>query len=180
MTKEVHSSAVAEIQPIEEKIDDIVSYLQSVCKYKIAEVVNDKPWGGFVRLEDSDSEEFIGEFFSSINYDQASLGNHEVKLSPKILIVSPGQRLSWQKHDRRAELWHFLTPGAYYKSDTDEMGELQYAKADEEVEFVQGERHRLVALDNGYVIVAEIWRHEDPNNPSDEDDITRIEDDYSR
>ncbi len=180
MTKEKNSGSVLEIPSIEDKIDDIANYLTSVCKYKIAEVVNDKPWGGFIRLEDSDAEEFIGEFFSSINYDQASLGNHEVKLSPKILVVSPGQRLSWQKHDRRSELWHFLTNGAYYKSDTDEMGELQYAKADQEVEFSQGERHRLVSPEDSYVIVAEIWRHEDANNPSDEDDIVRIQDDYAR
>lgn len=180
MTIEKNSGSVLEIPSIEDKIDDIANYLTSVCKYKIAEVVNDKPWGGYIRLEDGDAEEFIDEFFDGITYRQANLGNHEVKLSPKILIVSPGQRLSWQKHDRRSEIWHYLTDGAHYESDTDEMGEIRHMKAGQEARFPQGTRHRLVSPGGNYVIVAEIWRHEDPENPSDEDDIVRIQDDYAR
>jgi hypothetical protein len=30
------------------------------------------------------------------------------------------------------------------------------------------------------VLVAEIWQHTDPGNPSNEDDIVRLADDYSR
>ena len=37
----------------------------------------------------------------------------------------------------------------------------------------QGERHRLIGLDETSV-VAEIWQHTDKNNPSDEDDIIRV------
>ena len=29
-------------------------------------------------------------------------------------------------------------------------------------------------------MVSEIWQHTDPNNPSDENDIVRISDDYGR
>ena len=41
------------------------------------------------------------------------------------------------------------------------------------------ERHRIVGLNN-HSIIAEIWIHVDLNNPSDEDDIIRLQDDYSR
>ena len=43
----------------------------------------------------------------------------------------------------------------------------------------QGERHRLMGLDE-YCVVAEIWQHTDATHPSDEDDITRVQDDYGR
>jgi hypothetical protein len=29
-------------------------------------------------------------------------------------------------------------------------------------------------------MVAEIWQHTDPNHPSDEDDIVRLQDDFGR
>ena len=35
----------------------------------------------------------------------------------------------------------------------------------------------LIGLDN-YSIVAEIWQHTDKNNPSDEEDIIRVQDDF--
>jgi hypothetical protein len=37
----------------------------------------------------------------------------------------------------------------------------------------------LIGLDD-WGIVAEIWQHTDESNPSDEDDIVRLQDDYSR
>jgi hypothetical protein len=43
----------------------------------------------------------------------------------------------------------------------------------------QGERHRLIGT-KGWGVVAEIWMHTDANQPSDEDDIVRLQDDYSR
>lgn len=36
-----------------------------------------------------------------------------------------------------------------------------------------GERHRLIGLNN-WGVIAEIWRHTDKENPSDEDDIVRL------
>ena len=47
------------------------------------------------------------------------------------------------------------------------------------IEFQNKERHRLVGLSN-FGVVAEIWLHTDSNSPSDENDIIRLEDDYSR
>jgi hypothetical protein len=43
----------------------------------------------------------------------------------------------------------------------------------------KGERHRLIGLDD-YGVIAEIWQHIDTENPSDEDDIVRVQDDYGR
>ena len=43
----------------------------------------------------------------------------------------------------------------------------------------KGERHRIIGTSE-YAIIAEIWIHTDKDNPSDEDDIVRIQDDFNR
>ena len=43
----------------------------------------------------------------------------------------------------------------------------------------KGERHRLMGLDN-WGVVAEFWQHTDAQNPSNEQDIVRLQDDYAR
>ena len=43
----------------------------------------------------------------------------------------------------------------------------------------QGERHRLIGLDE-FAVIAEIWQHTDANHLSDEDDIVRVQDDFGR
>ena len=48
-----------------------------------------------------------------------------------------------------------------------------------QVKLEKGERHRLIGLDD-YAVLAEIWEHTDSNNPSDENDIVRLDDDYGR
>ena len=47
------------------------------------------------------------------------------------------------------------------------------------IQLKQAERHRLLGLD-GWGIVAEIWRHTDAENPSNEEDIVRVQDDFGR
>ena len=47
------------------------------------------------------------------------------------------------------------------------------------IKFDKEERHRLVGLSKPG-IVAEIWIHTDIEKPSDEEDIIRLQDDYSR
>ncbi len=42
-----------------------------------------------------------------------------------------------------------------------------------------GQRHRLIGLYD-WTVVAEIWQHQDPQNPSDENDIVRVEDNFGR
>lgn len=148
--------------------------------YKTVDRNDSKPWGAYLRFAGDNAERFIESFFPGLTLQEAQLGIDNAELSPKFLLVSPGQRLSWQKHDRRAERWAFLTDGAYFKSDDDEQGEIMMVKAGDVVQFEKGERHRLVGVDGSYVLVAEIWQHSDPQNLSDEDDIIRIQDDYNR
>lgn len=147
--------------------------------YQIVEENLEKPWGGYFRIDGNDADNFITDFFPTLNPLDARLGNPDAELSPKILIVAPNQRLSWQYHARRAERWTFLSDGSYYKSLDDEQGSIHPAKAGQVVQFQKEERHRLVAS-NQWTLVAEIWQHTDKKQLSDEDDITRIQDDYSR
>lgn len=162
---------------------DFVQQLKDIInnsEYKIVELNSDKPWGAYFRFGDNQADEFVKEFFPGLSIEEARLNIPDAALSPKFLITAPGQRLSWQYHNRRAERWAFLTDGIYYKSETDEPGELTTAKSGDVVQFLQSERHRLVGASDGYTIVAEIWQHVDPLKSSDEDDIIRLADDYSR
>lgn len=142
----------------------------------IVEENADKPWGAYFRFSDTDIERFVDLFFQDL--DVATVEGSS--LSPKLLIVSPGQKLSWQYHARRAEIWKVIAGAVgVAKSDTDEEGETHEYEVGETIELPHGTRHRGVGLDDwGYI--AEIWQHTDPDNPSDEEDIIRLSDDYGR
>lgn len=148
--------------------------------YEVVEKNDAKPWGAYLRLASEDADRFVEDFFPGLDPKDARLGVEGAELSPKFLVVTPGQRLSWQYHDRRAERWCFLTEGAYRKSMTDDEGERISASAGEVVQFATGERHRLEGMQDSLVLVAEIWQHVDPEHPSNEDDIVRLSDDYQR
>ncbi len=136
-----------------------------------------RPWGGFFVIDEGQTGRFVRTFFPHLS--PADFAGFE-KLSPKILVVAPGVRLSWQYHHRRAELWRVIGGRAgVVVSDTDsESGVRQLAPGDT-VELKQGQRHRLIGLD-AYGIVAEIWKHTAPGHPSDEEDIVRVQDDFGR
>lgn len=143
---------------------------------------NPKPWGAYLRLNSEQADSFVKDFFDDLTSKEARLGNPDAELSPKILIVSPEQRLSLQTHARRAERWRFLTKGTYYKGTTADDVRFYEAEVGEVVQFRGGDIHRLCgnAAGEDFVIVAEIWQHTDPLNLSNEDDIVRLEDDYAR
>ena len=136
-----------------------------------------RPWGGFFVIDESDSEKFIALYFPHLTKNELTIAG---KLSPKILVVAPQKRLSWQYHHRRAEIWKLIggTAGVI-TSDTDVEKETKYLKIGDIIQLKQGERHRLIGLD-GWGIVAEIWRHTEASNPSNEDDIIRVQDDLGR
>lgn len=145
--------------------------------FVIASMDDARPWGGFFVIDESESQRFIETFFSHLTLDDFSGFAH---LSPKILLVEPSKRLSWQYHHRRAEIWKVIGGNAgIIISDTDEQTPLKNLALNDIVELRQGERHRLVGLEE-WGIVAEIWKHTDRNNPSNEDDIVRVEDDFGR
>lgn len=136
-----------------------------------------RPWGGFFVIDESLSPRFIQLFFPHLNPADLVIGG---KLSPKILVVAPHQRLSWQYHFRRAEIWKLVSGVAgVVISETDEQGDAKTLALGEIVKLRQGQRHRLVGL-NGWGVVAEIWQHTDGSHPSNEDDIVRLQDDFGR
>ena len=65
------------------------------------------------------------------------------------------------------------------RSLTDEQAPVKTFDTGNKVVMEMGERHRLVGLEN-WGVVAEFWQHTDPNHPSDEEDIVRVQDDYKR
>ncbi|MEY4134005.1 MAG: hypothetical protein RL386_355, partial [Bacteroidota bacterium] len=120
---------------------------------------------------------FAEQFFDEVPAAEIITGR---KLSPKILLVAPGQRLSWQYHFRRAEIWKVLQgPVAISVSPDDREGAPQIFTEGQIVRLAQGERHRLIGLET-WGMIAEIWQHTDALRPSDEDDIVRLQDDYGR
>jgi len=64
-------------------------------------------------------------------------------------------------------------------SDTDEEKQTANLSLGDIIKLKQGDRHRLIGLDE-WGIVAEIWQHTDAQNPSDENDIIRLQDDFGR
>lgn len=150
--------------------------------YEVVDTDMEKPWGAFVRFNTKNANDFIKNFFPDLDPDAARLGIASLELSPKFLLVTPGARLSWQRHGRRAERWSYVTDGSYNKSmDPNDPGMVVTAKAGETVQFKQGECHRLIgAAGEQYTLVAEIWQHTDPLYLSDESDIERLQDDYKR
>ncbi len=146
-------------------------------KIKINNQDNTRPWGGFFVIEENEAEKFISLYFPYFTREEL---NKSGKLSPKILVVAPKKRLSWQYHNRRAEIWKLIGgTAAVATSDTNEEKETQYLSIGDTIQLKQGERHRLIGLD-AWGIIAEIWQHTDAANPSDEDDIVRIQDDFGR
>jgi len=136
-----------------------------------------RPWGGFFVIDESQAAAFAAKFFPQLDMSQIQITN---KLSPKILVVAPKKRLSWHYHFRRAEIWKILSGIVGVKiSDTDEEGDLQQLAPGTFIQMDKGERHRLIGLDS-WGIVAEIWQHTNSENPSDEDDIVRLQDDFGR
>ena len=137
----------------------------------------ERPWGGFLVIKESQSQEFANHFFNGIDIKNLKIGG---KLSPKILVVKPNSKLSWQYHKRRAEIWKvFMGEVGVSRSFDDNQNPLIKLVSGDQIRLKKGERHRLIGLSD-FAVIAEIWQHTDPNNPSDEKDIVRLSDDYGR
>ena len=162
--------------PKELIFESIAEYLHQQ-DLKIDKQDSTRPWGGFFVLDEGEAGKFISLYFSHLTKEELNISG---KLSPKILIVAPNKRLSWQYHHRRAEIWKLIGGVAgVITSDTDEEKDAVHLNIGDIIQLKQGERHRLIGV-NGWGIVAEIWRHTDSSNPSDEDDIVRVQDDFGR
>jgi mannose-6-phosphate isomerase-like protein (cupin superfamily) len=158
---------------------DVFSAINSELTQRGLTLVNNetRPWGGFFVIDESHASKFLDIYFPSLNKNEIIAKN---KLSPKILIVEAGKRLSWQYHHRRAEIWKIIGGSVgIVRSDNDEERAIEHFKTGDIIKLKQGERHRLIGLDD-WGIVAEIWQHTDREWPSDEEDIVRLTDDFGR
>lgn len=156
--------------------EQIASFLKEE-NFDVVQQDQTRPWGGFFVIDEKEAQAFAAKFFPHLEMSEIQITN---KLSPKILVVAPNKRLSWQYHFRRAEIWTILSGSVGVKTSvTDEEGEIQQLQQGTFIQMDKGERHRLIGLDS-WGIVAEIWQHTDSNNPSDEDDIVRLQDDFGR
>lgn len=136
-----------------------------------------RPWGGFLRIDENATQQFINEFFNDVPVSEVKRTS---KLSPKILLVEAGKRLSWQYHHRRSEIWKVVGGPVYVMtSDTDDQTTPAKKNLDDVIILNKGQRHRLIGAD-GWGVIAEIWQHTDEQNPSNEDDIVRVQDDFGR
>lgn len=136
-----------------------------------------RPWGGFFVIEEKNAQKFADTYFNKLDVQSIKISG---KLSPKILLVKPKSRLSWQYHHRRAETWRIVKGevGIVRSFNDTESAVVNYKEGDL-ITLQKEERHRLVGLKD-WAIIAEFWQHTDPSNPSNEDDIVRVQDDYSR
>lgn len=136
-----------------------------------------RPWGGFYVINENQAQDFAKYFFADEDVESLKITE---KLSPKLLIVAPNKRLSWQYHHRRAEIWRCIDGKVeVITSLTNEEAVKQVLKVGDKIKLQQGERHRIIGLDD-WGILAEIWQHSDVNNPSNEEDIIRLQDDFGR
>ena len=145
--------------------------------FEIIEKDFERPWGGFLVISEKQAQEFADKFFDGINVENIKIGG---KLSPKILVVKPNSKLSWQYHNRRSEIWGvYKGEVGVSRSYDDNQNPLIKLVTGDQIRLKKRERHRLIGL-SGFAVIAEIWQHTDSNNPSDENDIVRLSDDYGR
>ena len=107
-----------------------------------------RPWGRYEILQESDS--------------------HKVKC----IWVTPGKRLSYQRHQKRAEHW-FMVAGSARVTLNGVVSEL---KAGQTVDIGIGDLHRIENIGSDDLVFIEVQS----GSYFGEDDIERIEDDYGR
>jgi mannose-6-phosphate isomerase-like protein (cupin superfamily) len=160
-----------------EEVFAVVENFLASNKLSVSGKDDKRPWGGFFLIDENQAQKFAAFFFSELEFDSLLITQ---KLSPKILIVAPQKRLSWQYHQRRAEVWKLIAGSAkIITSETDEQRDEVQIQLNKTITLKQGERHRLIGADS-WGIVAEIWQHTNHTNPSNEDDIIRLQDDFGR
>ena len=98
--------------------------------------------------------------------------NEQNDFKIKKIIIKPGQRLSYQYHNKRTELW--LVTRGLLKVIIDDK---EYSLSNNEyIQIPQGAKHRAQNLSDNDVHFIEIQT----GSYFGEDDIVRIEDDYNR
>ena len=146
-------------------------------KLNVIDKDTERPWGGFFVISENNAREFSNFYFNGLKTEEIKVSG---KLSLKILIIAPNKRLSWQYHHRRSEIWKVVSGEIKVVTSHDNIERKEkILKEGDEIRLKQGERHRIIGKSE-YAVVAEIWIHTDKNNPSDENDMVRIQDDFNR
>ncbi len=107
-----------------------------------------RPWGSYTVLEER--------------------ANYKVKR----IEVLPGQRLSYQKHEKRAEHWMIVGGRASVTLNGEEVA----LSPGQSIDIPQGAAHRIANPGKDPLIFIEIQQ----GDYFGEDDIIRLEDDYGR
>ena len=107
-----------------------------------------RPWGRYEILQESE--------------------NHKVKC----IWVTPGKRLSYQRHQKRAEHWFIVAGSARVTLN----GVVSQLKAGQSVDIGIGDLHRIENIGSDDVVFIEVQS----GSYFGEDDIERIEDDFGR
>jgi mannose-6-phosphate isomerase len=98
------------------------------------------------------------------------LDNPDVKV--KRITVDPGQRLSYQYHEKRSEVWTVVSGMLTIVLDGDKL----FRGKGQSVRIRQGDKHRAWNETDKPVVFIEVQT----GTYFGEDDIIRIEDDYKR
>ncbi len=109
----------------------------------------ERPWGSFTVLDDS-------------------LPDHKVKR----LVIAPGKRLSYQRHQHRAEHWFIVDGTATVTLD----GVEHEVQSNEAIDIALGQWHRGENRGTVPVVLIEVQH----GTYFGDDDIERSEDDYGR
>ncbi len=107
-----------------------------------------RPWGRYEILQESDV--------------------HKVKC----IWVLPGKRLSYQRHEKRAEHWFIVSGTALVTYNGDEIK----MQSGDTIDIAIGDLHRIENIGIDDVVFIEIQS----GSYFGEDDIERIEDDFGR
>lgn len=114
---------------------------------------------------------------SELEYDERPWGNYQVlddtsSHKVKRLTVAPGQRLSYQRHRRRAEHWFVVAGSALVILD----GTEHRLVAGQAIDIPQGSAHRIANPGDEPLVFVEVQL----GDYFGEDDIERLDDDYGR
>jgi mannose-6-phosphate isomerase len=111
-------------------------------------LIEERPWGRFEVLDDGDD------------------------CKVKRMVVAPGQRLSYQRHERRAEHWVVVSGQARVTLD----GVDHDLDPGEAIDIPRGAAHRVANPGSVDLVFVEVQL----GDYFGEDDITRLSDDYGR
>ena len=109
---------------------------------------SERPWGRYEVLQESDTYKV------------------------KSIHVNPGKRLSYQRHQKRAEHW-FITAGT---GEVTIDGKVSKVSAGSTVDIAINQLHRISNTGNDQLIFVEVQT----GTYFGEDDIERVEDDFGR